>query len=43
MKKVKVESESTLTYLPFANIGELLKKKKNDKKEEKKNHGHSRI
>ena len=32
MKKVKVEVESTLTYTPFENIGELLKKKKKEVK-----------
>lgn len=38
MKKIKVEVQSTLTYKPFENIGELLKKaKKEPKKEEKKN------
>lgn len=42
MKKVRVESESTLTYLPFENLSELLKKEKAKKKEEKKN-GHTRI
>lgn len=34
MKKIKVEVNSTLTYTPFENIGELLKKMK---KEDKKN------
>ena len=33
MKKIKVEVQTTLTYTPFENIGELLKK---EKKEEKK-------
>lgn len=37
MKKVRVETESTLTYLPFENIGELLKKKKAEKKQTGKN------
>ncbi len=32
MKKVKVEVESTLTYTPFENIGELLKKSKKEDK-----------
>lgn len=34
MKKIRVEVQTTLTYTPFENIGELLK---NEKKEEKKN------
>lgn len=34
MKKIKVEVNNTLTYTPFENIGELLKK---TKKEDKKN------
>lgn len=38
MKKIKVEVEHSLTYTPFENIGELLKKAK---KEEKDN-GNSR-
>lgn len=35
MKKVKVEVESTLTYTPFENLGELIKQSKKDKKEDK--------
>ena len=35
MKKIKVEVESTLTYTPFENIGELIKQSK--EKEEKPN------
>ena len=36
MKKVTLETRSTLTYTPFENIGELVKgSKKNDKKGKK--------
>jgi hypothetical protein len=38
MKKVKVEVENTLTYTPFENIGELLKKATKEEKEDAK-HG----
>ena len=38
MKKIKVEVQSTLTYTPFENIGELLKKSpQKDKKEDNAN------
>lgn len=38
MKKIRVEVQTTLTYTPFENIGELIKKdKKSPKKEDKKN------
>jgi len=34
MKKIKKEASASLTYTPFENIGELLKKD-NDKKKQK--------
>ena len=40
MKKVKVEVETTLTYKPFENIGDMLKKATPNKKDkEEKNNG----
>ena len=33
MKKIKVEVEHSLTYTPFENIGELLKKAKKEEKD----------
>lgn len=39
MKKIKVEVQSTLTYTPFENIGELLKEEKKSPKKEEKKHG----
>ena len=35
MKKVKVEVETTLTYKPFENLGDILKKEKPNEKEKK--------
>ena len=34
MKKVKVEVETTLTYCPFENLSDILKKDKTQKKED---------
>jgi hypothetical protein len=39
MKKIRVEVQTTLTYTPFENIGELLKKEKKAPKKEDKKHG----
>ena len=39
MKKVKVEVETTLTYCPFENLSDMLKKDKAEKKEENKKEG----